>query len=173
MGYKMDTTTKHIKLVILLCMAPVAWSQQLLNSNALNACRHITDTLERVACYDKVAAEAAGRLEQPSDPEAEARRLQEENWRQREELARLRNQSRDADSSTVPTELTSQVAALENDPSGWTITLENGQIWKQVISKRYNLKEGQQVHIYPSHWGKSYRLSAKGNGSFIQVKRLR
>lgn len=69
-------------------------------------------------------------------------------------------------------ELIGRVLALEQPtPYVWVITLEGGQKWQQVTSKRYNLEKGDTVRIYPSHWGNNYRLSSEKAGGYIQVKR--
>jgi hypothetical protein len=53
------------------------------------------------------------------------------------------------------------------------ITLKSGQKWLQMISKRYPLEEGDEVRIYPSGFGDSYRLTATRMSGFIQVERIR
>ena len=70
-------------------------------------------------------------------------------------------------------ELIGRVTSLDKGPNGWIITLEQGQVWRQMISKRFQLREGQQVRIYPTIWGKSYRLTLVDGGGFIQVERVR
>lgn len=54
----------------------------------------------------------------------------------------------------------------------WEVTLSGGQIWRQTYPKRFKLKEGGVVKIYPSGWGKTYRLEMVGLSGFIQVKRV-
>jgi len=58
-------------------------------------------------------------------------------------------------------------------PGRYLITLENGQVWRQMVAKRYRLRVGHNVRIYPSRWGKSFRLSAEELKGFIQVERVR
>lgn len=58
-------------------------------------------------------------------------------------------------------------------PNAWQITLENGQVWRQTVSKRYGLRAGQQVRIYGTHWGSALRLSADEVNGYIQVERVR
>lgn len=66
------------------------------------------------------------------------------------------------------------VAALqERVPNAYLITLENGQVWRQMTSERYLLRVGDRVRIYPTHWGKSYRLTVAERHGFIQVQRVR
>ena len=65
-----------------------------------------------------------------------------------------------------------RIAALKKSPDGWIITLESGQVWKQMVNKRYNLRTGQVVKLSPTIWGNAYRLSEEKLGGFIQVKRI-
>lgn len=52
------------------------------------------------------------------------------------------------------------------------VTLESGQVWRQMTSKRYSLREGDSVVIRPTIWGKSYRMSTERIPGFIQVERI-
>jgi hypothetical protein len=71
-------------------------------------------------------------------------------------------------------ELHDRIEALDtNGEGGWLVTLASGQVWRQNGSRRYNLRVGQEVRIYPSGWGDSYRLAVAELGSFIPVDRTR
>lgn len=71
------------------------------------------------------------------------------------------------------TELFDTIAKLEQyGPTMLLITLESGQQWQQMYSKSYPLKVGDEVRIYPTRWGSSYRLSAARLAGYIQVKRV-
>jgi hypothetical protein len=71
-------------------------------------------------------------------------------------------------------ELHSTISKLrEYVPGRYLITLENGQVWRQMVAERYRLRVGHKVRIYPSRWGKSFRLSAEELKGFIQVERVR
>lgn len=65
------------------------------------------------------------------------------------------------------------VAVRERLPSAYVITLDNGQIWQQTEPKRYPLRPGLEVRIYPTNWGDAYRLNGRGTGGHIQVQRVR
>ena len=70
-------------------------------------------------------------------------------------------------------ELIDTVAELEQlGPNLWLIQLEGGQRWQQMLSKRYNLQEGDEVRIYPTRWGENFRLTAPRLSGYIQVERL-
>jgi hypothetical protein len=166
-------------------------------------CRNITVDLVRVACYDALADQALGRIpptaaaaptpSQPTESDTSStvnRKLLEENWRMREQLARLRkdqeanqedegtswfdrsSNGRDEDNNAGG-EFYARIAALGRAQDGWIVTLENGQVWRQMETRRYNLRTGQEVRIYPTRWGNSYRLSVSELGSFIQVERIK
>jgi hypothetical protein len=71
-------------------------------------------------------------------------------------------------------ELHSTISKLkEIVPGRYLITLENGQVWRQMVGARYQLRVGHHVRIYPTGWGTSFRLSAEGVKGFIQVERVR
>ena len=57
-------------------------------------------------------------------------------------------------------------------PNMFNITLASGQIWRQTHARRYNLRIGDSVRIYPSGWGDDYRLETERLSGFIQVNRL-
>jgi hypothetical protein len=65
------------------------------------------------------------------------------------------------------------VEIREYKPSAYIITLDNGQVWQQTEPKRYSLRPGLEVKIYPTQWGDNYRMSGVNSGGHIQVKRLR
>lgn len=53
------------------------------------------------------------------------------------------------------------------------ITLSSGQIWKQEIPRRFNLREGDAITIYQGGISNGYRLSTDRLSGFIQIKRLK
>ncbi len=131
------------------------------SDQVLNRCRAIQDTAARAACYDGLVDS------QSQSPDAQ--RLMIENQRLRQEMARQRN----AEEAAEPTELMDTIAALDKRPNGWVVTLQNGQIWQQHVTRRYELKVGQKVRIYPTIFGGGYKLTAEDRGGFIYVKRAR
>jgi hypothetical protein len=67
-----------------------------------------------------------------------------------------------------------RVADLEYfKPDVWTITLDNGQVWRQMYVRRFNLREGDAIRIYSTGWGQQYRLEAERFNGYIQVERVR
>ena len=157
----------NLSFTLLLIAAALPWTEvsaqdgPAVSDQALGRCRAIQDTAARAACYDSLVDT------QPQS--SEAQRLMIENQRLRQEMARQRNAEKDEETS----ELVDMIAALEKRPDGWIVTLKNGQIWRQHINRRYELKVGQQVRIYPTLFGGGYKLTAQGRGGFIYVKRAR
>lgn len=72
-----------------------------------------------------------------------------------------------------PEEITATIASVRQfAPNQVTVTLANGQVWRQRRAERYGLKDGQTVRIYATRWGNDYRMSVKELGGFIQVERV-
>ena len=66
------------------------------------------------------------------------------------------------------------ISMQEREPGRWLFTLASGQIWYQVNSQRINLRKGDEVRIFPSPIGNSWRMG-KAVGKevgFVQVKRV-
>jgi hypothetical protein len=62
----------------------------------------------------------------------------------------------------------------ETLPNEFAITLDNGQVWRQVHPEAlYRLRSGQKVRLYSTGWGSSFRLEAEGTNGFIQVRRVK
>ena len=78
------------------------------------------------------------------------------------------------DENARANELIARVAEIkEFDRNRFLIIMDNGQVWEQINSKRFALAEGDEVRIYPTRWGSSYRLASLSHKGYIQVKRLR
>jgi hypothetical protein len=70
-------------------------------------------------------------------------------------------------------EIVSRVQSLrETVPNAYLITLENGQVWRQMRPQSYPLRPGQDVRIYGTRWGTASRLTADELKSYIQVERV-
>lgn len=86
----------------------------------------------------------------------------------------LRAPREEADDAKQQEELYGTIAALrETVPNSYLITLENGQVWRQMRPEFYPLREGHRVRIYSTRWGSSYRLTVEELKGFIQVERVR
>lgn len=102
------------------------------------------------------------------------------NWFERRRALRAARaaereaQERAAAAEAAENEIRATITALrERGPNSWLITLDNGQMWDQVRPQWYPLRPGQQVRLYPTNWGSSYRLSALERGGYIQVTQVR
>ena len=70
-------------------------------------------------------------------------------------------------------ELVDTVASIKAlSPSMFEITLDSGQVWRQMINKRYPIRVGDTVTIRSTRWGSSYRLTSERVSGFIQVVRV-
>lgn len=150
-------------------------------ASTINECQAIQDRLARYACYDKWdsasgtvrqsapaprASTTTSRSEQPAQAAPQAPATTDTFGRQPASNARVVEGDRG-------TELFDTVADIEaRGPSLVLVTLESGQQWVQMISKRYPLAVGDEVRIYPTRWGSSYRLSSERVGGYIQVERV-
>jgi hypothetical protein len=154
------------------------------NSDALNVdlaeCVALESEEARFACYqervdaalahedDGVAVESESAAA-PSRPATPARRAAEPA---RAPAAATR--ANEAAVEQEPEEILGTITALrERTPNTWVITLDNGQVWHMNRPKRYPLRVGQDVRLYQTGWGSSYRLTAPEHGSFVQVERVR
>lgn len=153
-------------------------------------CVDLESPEERFACYEERANAALHKAgdEEAGDAASAAPEERSEARRERanESEAHAANESetgapddRDRASRTFEREtnerreIVATIKALrETVPNSYVITLDNGQVWRQMAPKVYNFQPGDQVRIYPSHWGKSYRLTVEKLRGFIQVERV-
>jgi hypothetical protein len=71
-------------------------------------------------------------------------------------------------------EYAATVTALrETVPNAWLITLDNGQVWRQMRPQWYPLQPGQRVRVYSTNWGRAFRLTNDEMRGFLQVERVR
>ncbi|MCP5145635.1 MAG: hypothetical protein H6978_12580 [Gammaproteobacteria bacterium] len=136
-------------------------------------CSVIDDSAERLACYD--ARNNIG-SELPVGASPSSVRAQSQLpliARQQGATPASDFGTRQARLEAAPEELVSQVAELKRyDGHRLYVILANGQTWKQVVDRRYDIREGDTVRIYPSRWGNNFRLSTERLNGFIQVERL-
>jgi hypothetical protein len=65
------------------------------------------------------------------------------------------------------------VDLTEFKPEVWTITLDNGQVWRQLYTQRYNLREGDKITIYRKEGALQFRLEAERFSGMIRVERVK
>jgi hypothetical protein len=174
---------KHAVSGLLSAVLLLAGSQVFAQAATIGDCQAIQDRLARYACYDswdaasgtvRRSAPAPRNTETTSAPRAETQVATESQPAPaaaddfgRQSSARL-VEGEDGDSELIDT-----IASLEQlGPSLWLITLDGGQQWRQMISKRYALQEGDEVRIYSTRWGSAYRLAVERVGGYIQVERV-
>lgn len=206
-------------VMLMLLVVPTVTLAQV-SSNEINyfsRCREMGEDQARLDCYDRLYDQALRAI----TPRNSDSKLQEENRRMREELARIRQQTGSSPATVQPRGygrrappsapanvqprgysrrdspraddklgnfgkpkprvvtngdgkeiLYDRIADLQKIPTGWSVTLASGQVWRQMYNKRYNLRVGQEVKISPTIWGDDYHLAVKELGGFIQVKRI-
>lgn len=166
----------------------------------ISGCLDLATREQQIACYlarvdEAVEAHESGvtpaRDQGPNDPSSASSRAVETESRRSDPSSAPRGpaqpQSRPqseapaaAAASEAPDEVEEReeiVATItsirEVQPNTYVINLDNGQVWRQSAAKRYYLREGAEVHLVPTAWGESYRLTDPDVGNFIQVERVR
>lgn len=157
----------------------------------IESCVVQADPVARFGCYEALARQATGRepgtiaplsareVEPPAPPQSAAAApgalaetapsagIEEFGRDERGAGARLET-GRDGESALLDTVV--KVESLR--PNQLTLTLASGQVWRQMLPGRFPLRAGDAVRIYPTRWGKSYRLSSAAAPGFIQVERI-
>lgn len=157
-------------------------------------CVNIQSTLERFECYESrvdaarnngdsaatmpvpresretvISTPRTEQAQQPSEQASTSTRSRAVSDEASFGLPEPREQQREVKQQ----ELRSTITALrETVPNSHIITLENGQLWRQMRPERYRIQVGHDVRIYPSPFGSSFRLSADELRGFIQVERI-
>lgn len=161
-------------------LAPMAQAQDdpaLLEN--VKQCAQIQDAAERYACYDRTTsslrpAPAAG-VSQPVQPAAPALPVLRTapTTPANGPFATMNPEPEQAEPAEVVELVDKIVEVKEHVPGQLMVTLANGQVWYQTDSRRYQLRKGMEVRIYPGLFGGSWRMSSAELNSFIQVKRLK
>ncbi|SQH78448.1 conserved exported protein of unknown function [Shewanella benthica] len=155
----------------------------------LLSCSAKADKLDRLICYDRVAASVK------SAPEATSG-ISTSTAAATTVIAASQAQSVTATPTTLPaniedefgnknlkknkeeakkeiTKIYMEIASISKDPYGaLKISFSNGQVWKQSDSRRYKVKQGQNVFIEKAALG-SFILGTDERNSTIRVKRLK
>ncbi|MBY6225433.1 hypothetical protein [Ferrimonas balearica] len=139
-------------------------------AEAIAQCAGQQDQLDRLLCYDEFS-KAAGRtvpaaVAPAADPVAAAPAVVAPQADPEAEFGTTKPKPEAVDA------ITSAVTKVTTNPYGqWTLTLENGQRWRQTESRRYKVKSGDTVTIERASLG-SFLLSAEGRNGSTRVKRL-
>ncbi|MDH0450299.1 MULTISPECIES: hypothetical protein [Shewanella] len=152
----------------------------------LTQCAGITDKLERLVCYDNLAASiqvttvtnnttapiavapvvtpaAAPVAVTTAAPVAAAATNVEDNFGM--EVKRVQENTTD--------KIYLDVESIAEDAYGaLKITFTNGQVWKQTENRKFNLKVGEKVFIEKAALG-SFLMGTESRNAKVRVKRLK
>ena len=153
----------------------------------LTQCAATADKLERLICYDNLAASIKGTTatidtqtapvsvaavlaaptvavaaNAPAAPAAPAANI-EDNFGM--EAKRIQENTVD--------KIYLDVQSVTEDPYGAIkVTFTNGQVWKQTESRKFNLKQGDKVFIKKAALG-SFLMGTDNRNTQVRVKRLK
>jgi uncharacterized protein with LGFP repeats len=153
-----------------LMSAPAPAQQQPSVIVDVGNCVNLPTPAERSACYEASveAAQRQGAAAPPAPPPAPAAAAAPSAIGEAPPLDRPKVPD------PPPVVITASVTeAHETVPNHLTITLDNGQVWRQVRAKFFPLRPGTPVTLVSTEWGTDYRLTGDGLKGFIQVERVR
>ncbi len=176
-----------LSTLFLVCAVGLSYSPTFVNaetvSEAIVKCKSEQNSLQRLLCFDKIAdnisdlqdqsfAEARANAPQPAVTTGNVTAGNVAN-----DITRTTNQQQDdfgrAPVDDTPDELSSNVTKVETDRlRRQTMTLQNGQVWREVGSSGHKVENGQDVTVKKGLFG-SYYLSVEGSNRQLQVKRIR
>ncbi|WP_445946241.1 hypothetical protein [Shewanella sp.] len=170
----MRLTWAAATLILLSAPAFASTEAQLAN------CAAISDKFDRLICYDNLAANVTSASSSVSASAsmavAPAVAATQKNGTFGLKKAAVKKEDfgliKKADVEEIE-KLYFTVAKLDKDAYGTlTITLDNGQVWKQSGSQRFKLKTGQKIFIERAALG-SFLLGTDDRNSTTRVKRLK
>jgi hypothetical protein len=158
----------------LSCTAALSADDRSQLPSGMAACAEITDVAQRAACYDRQVAIIRGKenardsAKAPESPKVATPPPAPADFGA-ESLA-----SKSATSGPEPT-LEARIARLQElQPGVYTITLDNGQVWRQPERREaFELKTGDAVRIRKATMG-AYRLwlETRGAKQWVRVVRV-
>jgi hypothetical protein len=145
---------------------------------SIRACAQVKDATTRLRCFDRAVMElgvpvAAGAGSTPSAAASVAvaapALTPEESFGAKGTL-KVQQQHK-AEEPPPLKQLTSNIKAVRTGPSGeYIVTLENGQVWRQLSAQPMQMRVGQPVTLKPMSMGSFWMADVSGRGS--RVKRL-
>lgn len=169
----MRTMKMSLGTWVLFCGAATAADATL---EAGRRCVQLTDSLQRLVCFDRAFAAAPAQAAAPASvnapvpvaaPSAVVPSLGDEN---------LKRRARDPAAADEPRSLTAKVAGLrETRQNVFRITLDNDQVWQQMdLENRFYLEVGDQVQVEKGLMG-GYRMAktAPNRTSWARVTRIK
>ena len=141
----------------------------------IQQCSVIKDKLDRLICYDNLAAGV-----RPTAPAPQVTPEQSFGKTQVTATPVAVPQVQKADNFGITKPVGKQLERIElvvsevkKNPYGHlTVTFTNGQIWKQTDARRFKLKPEQNVFIKKGALG-SFLMGTEGRNTTIRVKRLK
>jgi len=132
--------------------------------NPISECRQIQQDDKRLACYDKISIKniknkAKQATAKVADKPATKVDINEFGLKAKKE--------------NEPDAFVATVVKLKKNPYGlFTITLDNGQIWKQIDSRKFRLKVDNKIQIEKGALG-SFKLKKVDSNASTRVKRVK
>lgn len=171
-------SVKPLRLLFIAASSLVitAQAQAGLEQN-LAQCATITDKLDRLICYDNLAASAKNLTTTPTPvavavPAAAAASTPPANAMTSQTAEEQFGSIKKAEADEIE-KIYLTVKSIDKDAyDALKISFENGQIWKQSDSKRYKLKVGEKVYIEKGAFS-SFFLGTESKNSTIRVKRIK
>ncbi len=164
-----------------LAMALIMVSAQTYASTEqqLTECSVIPDKLDRLICYDNLAASIQGASAQTSvkaiAPVAVAVPTTTVSTTAAS-TAKVENEFGIAPKPVqedIVDKIYLDVESIAEDPYGaLKITFTNGQVWKQTEGRKFNLKVGEKVFIEKAALG-SFLMGTESRNAKVRVKRLK
>ncbi len=141
----------------------------------LQQCSVIKDKLDRLICYDNLAAGFNPAAPTPeTTPEQSFGKKQEPRAQAPATRARMTETfgiTKPAGEQLERIELV--VSGVTKNPYGHiTVNFTNGQVWKQTDTRRFKLRPEQKVFIKKGALG-SFLMGTQGRNTTIRVKRVR
>jgi mannose-6-phosphate isomerase class I len=146
----------------------------------LAGCAAKTDKLDRLLCYDKLAQSVGQVAPQAANQEAAQTVVSVTSGMSQTQAMETPSQERVEDAFGMKQKpvdaierLDLEVAAVKKDAYGvQIISFSNGQVWKQIETRRFKLEPGQRVYIEAGALG-SFLLGSEDRNSTVRVKRLK
>ena len=156
---------KKLTLSLLVLLSANSFAQEI-NTQALKACSMIENDFKRLVCYDKIIA---GKNIDVSATKAPVVVEQTKTITKEKEFGlEHKNISENSDSEQVA--LAKKVKkSLHGE---LVITLDNGQVWRQIGTDSFRLKADNEVIIMRGALN-SFLLKKAGSNKTIRVKRVK
>ena len=154
----------------------------LTTEQALTECRQIEDTVKRVACYDEIVdssfpKDASEGRQTAKSPESKPPESTETGTVPNAQslFGTTDAEAKRIIETSLAIEQVSEIEAIvadvrESATRKLTVTLDNGQIWRQLDSQSLHLKSGETVIIRKASLG-SFFMEKKSGSRSIRVKR--